>query len=243
MISVYKNEGETPLQCLERIRIEQGLSSDLSMTYAGRLDPLACGILIVLVGEECKEKGKYLGSDKEYEFEILVGFSTDTLDILGEVTQSANTIEASCVSVIKETLESFVGKQMQSYPAFSSKTVNGTQLFTLAREGALPEVLPSHEIQIYSIEMLGEYLISKNDLQKDILNRIDKVSGDFRQDLIKTKWNEVLLSSPLSQFTIIKCRAFVSSGTYIRQLVSDLSFKINIPLTTYAICRTKIANV
>ena len=243
MISVYKNEGETPLQCLERIRIEQNIGQDIPMTYAGRLDPMAEGVLVILVGEECKEKDKYLGLDKEYEFEILVGFSTDTFDILGEVVQSTNTINTDYIKFIKDALKSFTGKQIQSYPAFSSKTVDGVQLLTLARGNVLPEVLPSHEIQIHSIEILEERLVLKNDLQKDILNRIDKVSGDFRQDLIKTKWEEVLLSSHLSQFNIIRCRASVSSGTYIRQLVADLSLKINIPLTTYTIRRTKIAIV
>ena len=84
-IIVYKNLGETPLECLERVRSEQGIADDIPMTYAGRLDPMAEGLLIILIGEECKNKEKYLGLDKTYEFKILVGFSTDTYDLLGMI--------------------------------------------------------------------------------------------------------------------------------------------------------------
>ena len=53
------------------------------MTYAGRLDPMASGLLIVLAGEETKNKEKYLNLDKEYLFEVLFGFKTVTYDFLG----------------------------------------------------------------------------------------------------------------------------------------------------------------
>ena len=78
VIIAYKNIGETPLECLERHRKERSIDKDIPMTYAGRLDPMAEGLMILLVGEECKNKDKYLGLDKTYEFKILVGFSTDT---------------------------------------------------------------------------------------------------------------------------------------------------------------------
>ena len=55
-----KEIGETPLECMERFRLSKGLDPLLPMTYAGRLDPMAEGVLLVLVGEECKNKDKYL---------------------------------------------------------------------------------------------------------------------------------------------------------------------------------------
>ena len=54
MILVNKQIGETPLEALEKVRREHGFDANLPMTYAGRLDPMAEGLLIVLVGEECK---------------------------------------------------------------------------------------------------------------------------------------------------------------------------------------------
>ena len=58
MYLTYKNIGETPLECLERIRLEYGKPKDIPMTYAGRLDPMAEGLLIILVGDDCKDKEK-----------------------------------------------------------------------------------------------------------------------------------------------------------------------------------------
>jgi tRNA pseudouridine55 synthase len=83
MITVYKNLGETPLQCLERYRLEAGIEAGVPMTYAGRLDPMAEGDMIILVGEECKGKDKFLPLRKEYEMEVLLGVETDTYDLLG----------------------------------------------------------------------------------------------------------------------------------------------------------------
>ncbi len=64
LIIAYKELGETPLECLERMRIKHNIGQNTPMTYAGRLDPMADGLLIVLVGEECKKKDTYLGLNK-----------------------------------------------------------------------------------------------------------------------------------------------------------------------------------
>ena len=83
VLKLNKKPGETPLECLNRFKVDNPEYEGEKMTYAGRLDPLASGVLLVLVGEECKKKEKYLGLDKEYELTILFGFSTDSHDVLG----------------------------------------------------------------------------------------------------------------------------------------------------------------
>ncbi len=85
----WKELGETPLETLERVRTERGLAPEIKMTYAGRLDPAAEGELLVLVGEACKQKDQLLGLDKPYQFQVLLGFATDTLDLLGLVTSKS----------------------------------------------------------------------------------------------------------------------------------------------------------
>ena len=70
VILLNKKEGETPLEALEVFRKRKTKQKkeykDVKMTYAGRLDPMAEGLLIILTGEECKNKEKYLVLDKEY---------------------------------------------------------------------------------------------------------------------------------------------------------------------------------
>ena len=67
VILLNKKIGETPLQALERFRLRHKTYKEVKMTYAGRLDPMASGLLLVLAGEEIKNKEKYLGLDTEYQ--------------------------------------------------------------------------------------------------------------------------------------------------------------------------------
>ncbi len=242
---VYKQIGETPLACLERVRGEQGIDQAVPMTYAGRLDPMAEGVMIFLEGEECKEKEKYTGLDKTYEFEILVGFETDTYDLLGLAKE--NTGGSVIPEYIRnpeklsETLTSFVGKQEQSYPAYSSKTVDGKQLHTYAREGTVVES-PTHQIEIYTLQCTSTVILKKDELEKQIIERISKVVGDFRQEEILMKWKDTLLQSPENEFQLISCSIDCGSGTYVRQLVQDIGIKLGVPMTTFSIKRTKVGD-
>jgi len=144
ILELYKKEGETPLEAIEEFRKKNLEYSDVKMTYAGRLDPMAEGVLLVLVGDECKNKENYLGLDKEYEFEILHGIQTDTYDILGLPAKSGTSdvpqieIETSNTSI--DAIEKSKGKFTQKYPPYSSMTVQGKQLFQWAREGRLDEI-------------------------------------------------------------------------------------------------------
>ena len=84
-VLVEKEIGQTPLEVVTRYKQEHPEYANTPIAYAGRLDPMAHGQLLLLVGEACKERDKYLGLDKEYVFEILLGFDSDTHDILGLV--------------------------------------------------------------------------------------------------------------------------------------------------------------
>src|ERR1035437_7784454 len=201
MLIVHKNLGETPLECLERTRFENGIAADVPMTYAGRLDPLASGKLLILVGDECKDKENYLGLDKEYEIEILFGIKTDTGDALGLIEKVDADTQYKMPSCTK-----FVGKFTQAYPRYSSKTVGGRQLHNLARSGELPDEMPTKEVEIYSIEEIGKgaiqqmielnhhwaraWQISGRDIAEQAILNVSKVKGDFRQKEIIAGWKK-----------------------------------------------------
>lgn len=255
VIIAYKNIGETPLECLERYRKERNIDKDIPMTYAGRLDPMAEGLMILLVGEECKNKDKYLGLNKTYEFKILVGFSTDTYDLLGLVTQSEDKISSSLMGSpdteilssdlaqeLQKILDQFIGTFTQKYPSFSSKTILGKQLWELSKDDELPENLPEHDVDIYKLSFNSSKIIQIEDLKKEIVSRISLVNGDFRQEKIVEKWNQVFKDINQDCFEILSFGCECSSGTYIRQLVADISKKVGLPMVTYSINRTKIGS-
>lgn len=236
---INKKEGETPLEALEVFRNRNKIAKDVPMTYGGRLDPMASGLLIILVGEECKNKEKYLGFDKEYEFQVLFGFATDTYDILGKVLK----IEPKILSrqdlekLIKKNLKSFKGKITQKYPMYSSKTVAGKPLFVYAREGEEVEI-PEREVNIKSLKFLKIKKVSSKILLKNIVKRISQVKGDFRQKEILKLWEKNLNSD--NYFYLADFKVKCSSGTYVRAIANDLGSKIGIPALAYRINRLKI---
>ncbi|MES2408941.1 MAG: hypothetical protein V4509_01400 [Patescibacteria group bacterium] len=232
-----KEIGETPLECMEKFRVSKGLDPLLPMTYAGRLDPMAEGVLIVLTGEECKNKNKYLELDKEYEVEVLIGFATDTYDTLGKVRFASQILKVESEKINSE-LQKFKGKFVQEYPAYSSKTVDGVQLHTLANKGELPNEMPTKEVEIYNIQILEEREINSDSLLKEIKNNISKVKGDFRQTEIVDLWEKNLIEK--NTFKIIKIKVSCSSGTYMRSLAYNLGIKIGIPALAYSIKRTRV---
>lgn len=244
IITLHKEAGETPLECLERYRALNPELKDVALSYLGRLDPMAEGVLLVAVGEENKNREKYLGLDKEYEFEVLYGFKTDTYDLLGKA-ESRSVLEEPCADSSERAEQIFSRKLCvhskntsaqsfhitQPYPPYSSRTVQGKPLWMWAREGKLNEIeIPTIEIEIYDFEELGTREISKEDLLKQIEEKIGKVKGDFRQAESLESWKTVLAESLENSFKIgsfwLKC----SSGTYVRSLANDMggvAFKIN----------------
>lgn len=238
---VYKKLGETPLEALKSFQKENPEVTG-SLTYAGRLDPMAEGLLVLLSDDKVYKKEEYTDLPKVYEFEVLWGFETDTLDILG-IVNSEKVIGSSEIPK-KEKIEKFlkesVGKFEQTYPIYSSRPVNGKPLLEWAREGRILEIdIPKHEVEIFSSKFFERRELSKKELEKEIIKRVNLVSGDFRQEEIIKKWKEVLKESK-GDFVLDKIEVFVSGGFYVRQFVNDLAENFNTKATTFHIKRTKI---
>ena len=211
---VHKRWGETPLEALERLRAEEGIAADVPMTYAGRLDPAAEGLLIILTGDECKNKDAYSKLDKTYVAEFLFGVQTDTFDLLG----------IPAISTAKETvanyLDAHIGTHPQTYPPYSSKTVDGKQLHQHAKEGSEVD-LPVHDVTLYGYSGLSVRTVSKVEVLERVEDLVDKVTGDFRQAEIRAIWHHRTPSFPQT-LAIVSVQLEVGSGFYIRQLAQDM---------------------
>ncbi len=240
IILLDKKEGDTPLEALEIFRSKNKSYKDIKMTYAGRLDPMASGLLLVLAGEETKNKEKYLALDKEYEFEILFGFTTDTYDILGKIVKhsSSSSDKKELEKLIKKHLKHFIGKFTQKYPIYSSKTVKGKQLFAYARSGEDVEI-PTREVNVKSLKFIKIHTVTNKKLFDKINKRVHKVRGDFRQKEILKLWDKYLCTSTL-KYNIASFKIKCSSGTYVRGIANSLGENIDIPALAFSIKRTKI---
>lgn len=242
MLLAYKPVGLTPLEVVQSVKALNPLYQKAKIAYAGRLDPMAEGLLLLLVNQECKERSKFQGLAKTYEFEVLFGVSTDTYDILGLVSELDKNLETK---EITEKLANYTaqmpGKRIQSYPAFSSKAINGKKLFELAKSGKLNTIkIPSKEIEIYSIKLLSEKRISRQELEKYIFDRISKVRGDFRQDKIIENWEKLFRDNPNLTLPVYKFRIKCGSGTYVRSIAHQMGIDMRTQALALSIKRTAV---
>lgn len=242
ILPVYKPVGLTPLQLIQKVRSEKPEFESVTIAYAGRLDPMAEGIMLLMVGEATKERGKYLSLDKTYQFVALLGIETDTYDSLGLLqAEKTNVLPNDVNNIVNTFVKSKVGLQKQTYPPFSSKTVDGKPLFMWAKEKKLSEIsLPTHEVSIYSLTLLKMETITKDILKKQIATNLSLITGDFRQEEIKTAWEVFFQNTTEESFTLLSFEMHCSSGTYVRQLVHELGIALGCGAVTLGITRTKI---
>lgn len=119
--------------------------------HAGTLDPLATGILILVLGKATKLVTKLINHDKKYEVTLILGIKTDTGDITGKILKKED-IKDIGTSYIKEIFNKFKGSLSQTPPMVSAKKHKGKPLYKYARQGKIIPRTPK-EIYIYSISV------------------------------------------------------------------------------------------
>lgn len=239
IIAVYKSIGLTPLQAIEKIKILRPKYYGQKISYAGRLDPMAEGVLLLLVGEENKRRKEYEVLRKVYEAEIVLGISTDTYDALG-VIQDTHFGHVE-IRNVEAALEKMIGEQNQFYPPFSSKPVNGRALYWWARENRLSEItLPSKKIVIDEIKIISEKRVVIKDVVERIIGKISKIQGNFRQDEIVKTWVGLKDKHPDESVMNVGVRVKCSSGTYIRGIADSLGKILGTGAFTNSIKRIQV---
>ena len=145
VLAIHKSGGMTSHDVVNRVR---RLYNTKRVGHAGTLDPMAEGVLVVLVGRAAKAC-EYIASDrKRYRAVMRLGVTTDTEDITGEVLTTSETIPT--FDEVKAAVSHFVGKIKQIPPMHSALKVNGQKLYNLARQGVSVE-REAREIEIFSV--------------------------------------------------------------------------------------------
>lgn len=244
VLNLYKQLGETPSERLERLRTQRPEYAREVLSYAGRLDPMAEGVMLTLVGSANKMRDAYLDMSKEYTLDVLFGFATDTYDVLGRIMETGDTAQVTR-KAIEKGLNEFRGHVSQEYPPYSSKTVEGKSLFEWARAGAIGAlVLPRKTITIYDISLEGMYKIKESALLSYVETSIEKVHGDFRQEEIIEGWRKALpnKNDKEREFPCATVKISCSSGTYARSIAHSLGQDLGIPALALHILRTKVGD-
>ena len=146
--------------------------------HTGTLDPLATGVLPILVGKGTSLSKYLINHDKEYVATIKLGEKTSTGDQEGEIIEKEPVTEKMLDDDnIKQVLKSFLGKQSQIPPMYSAIKVNGKKLYEYARSGKTVEV-KARDIEIFDISLIS---VSKD--IKEIIFKIWCSKGTYIRSL------------------------------------------------------------
>lgn len=160
------------------------LAGEKRVGHTGTLDPMATGVLPILIGRATVLSQYLIDADKGYTATIKLGVKTDTCDITGDIISQK---EVNCTDKdIENVLKGFWGKQMQIPPMHSAIKQNGVRMYELARRGERVEI-PAREIEVFSLckvskinaqnEFDIECMVSKGTYIRSLCRDIGEVLG------------------------------------------------------------------
>lgn len=229
MIIVNKPVGITINQFINQYKTT---NTNQKVCFAGRLDPMARGEVILLFDDECKNIDQYKKLDKTYQFYIIPGFQTKSDDPLG-IIEEIKEYSDDVFSLIKENIK--CEEINQSFHSYSSKCIDGQPLWLLTKNN-VEYTRPTHLVKIYDCEVKPVITFNWIEWKNKIITHIKTIDSkcDFNQNKIIEQWSNINLNGSLYGIPVT---LKVSSGFYVRQFIRDLSFKIGYPLMVYDINR------
>lgn len=159
-IFLDKPEGITSFTAVNRVR---RICSVKKAGHTGTLDPMATGVLPIMLGGATRFAQYLPTHDKSYRAKILLGTVTDTLDVTGEITETheVNVTDED----IKNVLPEFIGDIKQLPPMYSAVSKGGVRLYKLARQGIEIE-REARDVTIYNIDIVSE--LHENEFEIDV---------------------------------------------------------------------------
>jgi tRNA pseudouridine55 synthase len=150
VILVDKPIGWTSFDVVAKLRSQYSKQYNrrVKVGHAGTLDPLASGLLIVLVGKATKRQDSFMKQDKVYQVEMQLGETSSTDDAEGQRTKVSDMRPSE--EELNKTIAKFIGQQSQVPPAYSAIKIDGKRAYKLARAGQEVK-MKSREVNIYSI--------------------------------------------------------------------------------------------
>jgi tRNA pseudouridine55 synthase len=151
VLVIDKPAGMTSHDVVHRVR---KLLGEKSVGHLGTLDPLATGVLPLVLGNMTRLAQFYLKSDKRYEGTMLLGQATDTYDAEGEPVGEPQPVNVT-VTRLREMAKRFTGKIQQTPPPFSAKKIGGVPAYKLARKKKDVELAPV-EVEVKELEIISQ---------------------------------------------------------------------------------------
>jgi tRNA U55 pseudouridine synthase TruB len=248
IILKWKPKSMTPNEQLDEIKKEKNIIG--KSCFAGRLDPMASGWMIYLLNETTKLGDKYMGHNKTYEFNLVCGISTESMDCMGIIKEIKLDYDRNIIEqIITNINEGKYKKYQQIMPACSAykarHKITGEKkaLWEWSMLGEISNIdLPISEIELIDFKIINSKEINLGEYIQEILNDIKNVKR-FDQIMIQKileQWNEIKNEYNDNKINIIRCITTVNSGTFIRYLANMIGEDVKIPCHAQDITRTKI---
>lgn len=205
IIDYHKNIGESMNDVIDRFKQEYNLKKE-KITYAGRLDPLAFGKVVILTDKDIYKRDEYCKYNKTYKFKLIHGIQTDTFDILGIMTNINN--------VFTDKIE--MKEYKMFYPEYSGYKINGKPYWYWSKKNIkiADSDKPFKKIIVDSFKKINETKTDNKELLNIIKEKINTITKNtFRQDEIIEKYKTDLSADTyiISEFII-----GLSSGGFVR---------------------------
>ena len=208
ILLIDKPTGVTSFDVIRKLRSEY--KEKVRMGHAGTLDPLASGLMVIGVGKGTKKLKEYIGLDKEYFAEILVGEKRSTGDMEGKVIEEKAVEEIFSEEKISSTLASMVSTLRLPVSAYSAVKKGGVPMYKRARQaekiGEVVKNVPIRDMIVHEAKLVS--------IEPCIINDTQKLA--------------------------VEVRFKVGSGTYIRSLAEEFGKRLSYPATLKNLRRTKV---
>lgn len=191
--------------------------------HTGTLDPNASGVLVLCIGKSLKMCELMTSHDKEYIAEVILGISTDTLDMDSNATVLQDVNVNIEKSKIEDVVKSFVGKYEQVVPIYSSVKVNGRKLYEYARSNTQVD-LPKKEVQINDISIIDDIAYIDGKIHFNIKCSVSK--GTYVRALIRDIGEKLGVPSVMNKLVRTKVGDFNLENSYSLDDIKSGNFKL-----------------
>ena len=211
ILIVDKPDGITSFQAVARVRKFTG---EKKCGHTGTLDPMATGVLTVMLGRATSFLNYLPDKDKEYTATVKLGVVTDTLDITGKILETRD-FDVTYDELL-QTLKGFDGEIEQTPPMYSAVSVNGKRLYELARQGKEIE-RPVRKVKIYSSE-----IISFDEKAGEFTFSVGCSSGTYIRSLVADIGEKVGCGATLTALRRVKANGFTMSDAMSLEEIKTL---------------------
>ncbi len=216
LLLVDKPVGITSFDIIRCLRRQTGIHK---IGHAGTLDPMASGLMLMLVGRATKQAGHFSKLDKTYEAEVTLGATSVTGDREGELTPGSG--RRPTWDELEATLQEFTGIITQQPSQYSAIKVGGVRAYKLARQGKAVD-MPSRRVTVYALRLLGyDYPVVRFEVEVSSGTYIRTLAQDIGTALGTGAYLSVLRRTQVGQFRLAQANTLdtISSDNLVDCLI------------------------